>query len=125
MAILVLGGVLIFMSLIQTLKAPDRSLPGEQGKEAGTYAETGEVRYGNPTMSWYEKWFCRGFKRSSFCNYRLLHPLKETLEDQGVEITEGPPKQREAILYKGELPKRNGLSSKVVLDDELKGPDFN
>src|SRR5262245_40578430 len=85
-AIMVVAGVFIFFSVISTLTAPDRT--GGIGEEVvqGTYAETGEVRYGNPQMTWYERLFCRGFQRSSACSYRLLHPLKDSLEEQGVNI---------------------------------------
>lgn len=116
MAIMALAGAFIFLSLLQGSSSSTGD-KGENEQQQAVYSENGQkILYGNPTMSWYQKIFCRGFQRSSSCSYELLHPLKPYLLAEGAEIIEGAPEQKEVILYRGELPKNKALNGHIVLE---------
>jgi len=114
-AILVLAFVAIWVSVLDAVKNP-RDDPSRQGPKA-PYAVSGQTIYDNPNMTWYEKYFCRGYQRASFCSYRLLHPFKEVFDDHGIKVKESPPKKN-VIHYRGPLPKNRSLRSKIMLGEE-------
>lgn len=118
--ILVIGGILVFMSLIQALTSSTRRPGGEQ--QTVVEHQAGEPRYQNPKMTWFEKYFCRGYQRSGRCNFRLLHPFRDVFEEMGVEVEEGPAPQTAVIDYSGPLPhKRFGGRadvSKIAEEEE-------
>lgn len=110
-AILVLAGVAIFLSVVESIKSP--SSPEEVVRAPkGSYAETGETLYTNPQMSWWEKLMCRGYQRSTNCSYRLLHPI---IEQRGLDITVPPPKHDNVIKYRGPLPVNRALHRHIAI----------
>lgn len=91
MAILVLAGLFVALSLIQWIRGPASRRQQVDEKPKGSYLETGQTIYQNPQLAWYERYFCRGYQRSDFCSFRLLHPFKDLLESNGIEVKEEPP----------------------------------
>lgn len=116
MAILVIAGIFVFLSVVDHIKA---SPTDEEGKKVrtGTYAETGETMYDNPQLSWYERYLCRGYQRSSFCSYRMLHPFKDVFDAHGIKVKESPP-EKNVVDYRGPLPKNRAFQSKILLKGE-------
>ena len=116
MAILAVAGIFIFLSIVEQFK----SSPAEEAarvRAKGAYAQTGETLYANPQMTWYERLLCRGYQRSSFCSYRMLHPFKDVFEEHGIRVKESPPKKN-VIDYRGPLPKNRAFRSKMLLKSE-------
>lgn len=107
-AILALSGIFIFLSFVEWIKAPSKDVLVEGPRMAG------ETIYENPNMHWYEKYLCRGYQRASFCSYRMLHPFKSVLDDNGIRVEERPP-EKNVIRYRGPLPSNRSLSNKIVL----------
>ncbi|MCB0325022.1 MAG: hypothetical protein KDD69_15670 [Bdellovibrionales bacterium] len=115
LAILVVAGIFVFLSIVEHFKADSPQAAGAE--RSGTYAETGETMYANPQMTWYERYLCRGYQRSSFCSYRLLHPFKDMFEDSGIKVKEAPP-SKNVIDYRGPLPANRAFRSKMLLKSE-------
>jgi hypothetical protein len=139
MAILAIAGVMILISVITSLGGRSKDATGQ---EKGPNLEAGETLYKNPQMAWYEKYLCRGYQRSSFCSFRLLHPFTEVFDDNGIEVKAGRPEKngivncqegdmgcittnpyangpesaRGVIRYRGPVPGSRSLSGKVVLN---------
>ncbi len=115
-AILVFGGVLLFLSVLEVIKSPSKS--ADEGPTVRLpYAESGQVLYGNPKLTWYEQYFCRGYQRSGVCSYRLLHPFRPVLEEHGVEIRDEPPAKDNVVLYRGSLPVNRAYKDHIRLDN--------
>lgn len=112
------AGVIIFVSLLQQLMGPSRGQTEEVALVQRPYVESGQTRYKNPKMSWYEKFLCRGFQRSGACNYRLIHPFSEVFEQNGVQVEQAPPR-KEVINYRGPLKVNRAISGHITLEDEL------
>lgn len=122
--ILVLGGVFTFLNLLDTFKSSSNDTT--QLPISYTYTSvdehTGEVteivsKRKNPEMSWYEKFFCRGYQRSTRCSYRLLHPFKAEWDDAGIEVDELPPEKDHVVRYRGPIEKNTALSSHIEVPD--------
>lgn len=114
LALIALAGVFIFLSLVDAVKGPSRTLEQEE-----QFLLPGQSRYVNPQMNWHEKIFCRGYQRSFFCSYRLLHPLKEQFEAENRYIREAPPASDNVVVYRGHLKGQQGyFGGKIQLDVE-------
>lgn len=98
MVILAMAGVFIFLSVVEAIKSPDQEESELINK--GSLLETGETRYRNPELTWYERYFCRGYQRSLFCSWKVLHPLTPVFEKHGVFIEARPPKKDGVTLKK-------------------------
>ncbi len=116
MAILVITGVIIFLSVVDYFKSAPADEEGRKIR-SGTYAQTGETLYDNPHLTWYERYLCRGYQRSSFCSYRMLHPFKDVFDAHGIKVKESPPKKN-VVLYRGPLPKNRAFRSKMLLKSD-------
>ena len=104
------------MSLVDSLKSSDsKTIAGDTPQ--GSYQETGITRYNNPQMSWYERWFCRGYQRSGFCSYKTLHPFREVWDANGIRVREAKPKRKGAIRYRGRLGGNRALHGKMTLNE--------
>ena len=109
--ILVFAGAFIFLSIVEAIKAPTDDLMIKGPRDEG------ETLYQNPHMTWYERLLCRGYQRSSFCSYRLLHPFKAVFEENGIRIEERPAKTG-VIRYRGPLPGHKTFGGKIVFDSD-------
>ena len=114
MAILVFAGIMIFFSIVGSIKNAFRGKEEPQAAPQGTFQETGIPRYKNPELSWYEKIFCRGYQRAGFCSYRLLHPFASLLAENNVKLPEEPPEHTGVIDYRGPLPSQK-LSGRTTI----------
>jgi hypothetical protein len=97
-ALLAVAGVLIFLSLVDVVK-------GGSDKSNATSNQVVLARgskYQNPTLSWYDRIFCRGYQRSLSCGYNFYHPLRDELESQGKRIKEKKAPDG-VVLYRGRL----------------------
>jgi len=94
-ALFVAAGSVILLNVIDTLKAP-RS--GEQNQVTSASGS----KYSNPTLTWYQKIFCRGYQTSLNCGFPFLHPMKDELESEGKRIREGAAPDG-VIVYRGRL----------------------
>ena len=115
-AILVIAAVAIFMSTLDSIKNAlhDDTSPQPMKQEVN---ESGTLmRFKNPEMTWYEKIFCRGYQRSDFCTYRLIHPFASIADESDVKVKEGPAEKTGVIGYRGRLP-APGMSGKSVIDE--------
>lgn len=112
-AILVIAGLFMFLSLLSSLKSNpvDNGINEEQQQQMAA-----GPKYANPELTWYERAFCLGFQRSSFCSYRFLHPLNEVIKEKGIIMEEAPAKAPGAIDYRGKLPANRAFSRRMVLD---------
>lgn len=94
-ALFVVAGSVIMLNLIDSFKAP------KSGEEKQMVSSTGS-KYNNPTMSWYQRIFCRGYKTSLICGSPFLHPMREEMESEGKRIKEGAAPDG-VIVYRGFL----------------------
>lgn len=113
LAILVLAGIFVFLSLVEQFKAPSEETIDV--RRSSDFAQTGRTLYDNPELAWYERYLCRGYQRSSFCSYRLLHPFKDVFEQNGIHVKEGPPAHDNVVDYRGPLPANRAFRSKLLL----------
>jgi hypothetical protein len=114
-AILVFAGALVFLSVVEAIKSDSESdMPRLDQKRP--YAESGETLYQNPQLTWYERHFCRGYQRSTACSYRLLHPFKEVLDENGINVKEAPPAHNSVVFYKGPLPSNRAFSGHISME---------
>ena len=115
-AILVVAGAFIFLSLVEHFKAP-----GEKGptldQVKGPYALTGETIYRNPQLAWYERLLCRGYQRSGFCSHKTLHPFRDVWEANGIRVRESRPERKGAIRYRGRLGGNRAIHEKMTLNE--------
>lgn len=118
MAILVVAGVCMFLSLISSLK----SKPIDNGISDPALAMPAGPLYKNPEMKWYERAFCRGFQRSSFCSYRFLHPMNPVIEEMGIVMEEAPPENSGAIDFSGSLPVNRAINGRIRLTERSSAP---
>lgn len=116
MAILVVAGIFVFLSLVEQFKSSPAQ--DELGKNIrkGPYAQTGQTLYNNPELSWYEKYLCRGYQRSSFCSDRLQHPFNELFKANGITVKAEPSEK--VVDYRGPLPSNKAISSKILLQND-------
>jgi hypothetical protein len=96
MALFAAAGSVILLNIIDSLKGPTN--PDDQLKAVSSNGS----KYSNPSMSWYQKIFCRGYQRSLNCGFQFLHPMKDSLEEDGKVIREGAPKDG-VVVYRGHL----------------------
>ena len=114
MAIIGIAGVFMALSLISSFK----SKPVDNGIDTVAQQQVAEgPLYSNPNMTWYERAFCRGFQRASFCSYRFLHPMNEVIKEKGFEMEEAPAKNPGAVDYRGSLPVNRAISGRIKLED--------
>jgi hypothetical protein len=113
MLILVLAGVFMFLSLISSLK----SKTVDRGISDPSQAMPAGPLYRNPQMTWYERAFCRGFQRSSFCSYRFLHPMTPKIEEMGIVMEEAPAVNPGAVDFKGSLPSNRAFNNRMSITE--------
>ena len=115
LAILAIAGVFTALSLIDWAKGP-RDNGAEIVEVKGPYALTGETLYDNPKLSWFERYFCKGYQRSGICSYKLRHPYEAVFSRYGIAVSEQPVKNEGIIRYRGSLPNNRALSDKITVD---------
>ena len=110
MALFAAAGSVILLNIIDTLKGPKN--PGEQLKMVSSNGS----KYSNPSMSWYQKIFCRGYQRSLNCGFQFLHPMKESLEEEGETIKEAAAADG-VVVYRGYLKgSKDPFKGKIEFD---------
>lgn len=128
--ILAIGGAIFFLNIISYFKVSSKE--EKESPETKIYTTTvdemtGEVsnvetRYENPHLSWYQRIFCRGFQRSSFCSLKTIHPLEDEMISQGIKVPEGEAEKRGPVYFKGSLNKNSAFSNSLVAP-EAEVPD--
>ena len=111
-ALLVVAGVMIFLSLIDSVRGP--SEPGQKKVEV---SPTGS-KYRNPKISLIEKIFCRGYQRSLNCGFSFYHPMRREMEAKGKKIREGKAPDG-VVAYRGHLKgERSDFGTKFQFDPD-------
>lgn len=109
-ALFAAAGSVILLNVIDSMKGPKNT--EEQMKTASSSGS----RYSNPSLSWYQRIFCRGYQRSINCGFQFLHPMKDSLEEEGKVIKEGAP-QDGVVVYRGYLKgARDPFKGKIEFD---------
>ena len=110
LAIICLAGVFLFLNMMPLFKSKgDDKAEGPQQKYANSFDPMSgqlvarETKFQNPKIGWWESLFCRGYKRSSFCSFKLLHPFGEESEELGVDLPEGEPEKDHVVYFRGSL----------------------
>lgn len=119
LAILIGGGVIVFLNILSYLKAPETTDPNAPVIKERIFTEqidsqTGEVRrtetlYRNPSLSWFDRLFCRGLHRSSNCNEEVKHPI----EDQEELGLNAPQADKKVLYYRGDLKQEKSADGKI------------
>ena len=55
--------------------------------QAGNLSTVG-AHHRNPDVSWFERYFCRGYRNSVFCSRRARHPHIESMKEMGMATPE-------------------------------------
>ena len=97
-ALLAVAGVMIFLSMVDAIKGEDD--PSVKNQQVAVSRRG--PRHQNPSLSWYERVFCRGYQRSLNCSFSFYHPLRAELEAEGKRIREKDAPNG-VVLYRGRL----------------------
>ena len=131
LAILAIGGFLLVFNVIMYFKdsnkGPDTGALATSGPEAmvtetidettGAVTRTATLHQ-NPSVSWMTKIFCTGFKRSSWCSDRELHPDVLEADANGVDVG-GIPKPRDHVIaYRGPMQREGMFSGRVSIPEQ-------
>lgn len=131
LAILALGGFLLVFNLIMYVKDASKGSPESVANSGGPEAmvtqvvdeSTGQITetptlHINPHLSWTQKLFCRGFKRSSWCSDRELHPDALEAAANGVELDSSSNRRDHVVAYRGPMKREGIFSSRVSIPDQ-------
>ena len=94
-ALFVVAGSVILLNLIDSMKSP------KSGEETQVVSFNGS-KYRNPSLSWYQKIFCRGYQTSVNCGFPFMHPMRDEMESEGKRIREGAAPDG-VVVYRGRL----------------------
>ena len=108
-ALFAAAGCIILLNLVDAMKSPKSAEENQAVSSTGT-------RYRNPTLSWYQKIFCRGYQTSINCGFPFLHPMREELESEGKTVREGAAPDG-VVVYRGHLKgSRDPFRGKLEFD---------
>lgn len=94
-ALFAAAGSVILLNLIDSMKGPSSAADTRAVSTTGS-------KYSNPSLSWYQKIFCRGYQTSINCGFPFLHPMREEMESEGKRIREGAAPDG-VVVYRGYL----------------------
>ncbi len=113
LALIAVAGVLVFLSMVDAVKSPATDKKELKLSSLGP-------RFQNPTLTWYERVFCRGYQRSfKSCGFRFIHPMRDELEEDGKRIKEGAAPDG-VIVYEGHLRGTRDIASGKFVFDPMK-----
>ena len=112
--VLVGGGVLIIAAnILLSWRNSSRQSDPRETEVAQIMEQYQKEMFGfreNPELGWFERQFCKGYKRSKFCEHRALSPFAK---EAGLEIQSAPPK-RGVVSYSLKLSKSDTFNKITV-----------
>lgn len=132
LAILAIGGFLLVFNVIMYFKdsskgststapvagsGPEAMVTQVVDENTGAIHETATLHQ-NPSVGWMTRVFCTGFKRSSWCSDRELHPDVLEADANGVDVSNMPRPRDHVIAYRGPMQREGMFSGRVSIPDQ-------
>lgn len=75
------GAVLLVLNLLDPVSFFAKKNKEEQATQGNSTSQVSQVNSNaNPSISWFDKFFCRGRSAASFCSNAVIHPKASEIE---------------------------------------------